>query len=188
MEYLDVVDTYGNPTGRIVSRDEAHRLAFLHRTAHVWIIRRRAGRMQVLLQKRSHHKDSYPDQWDISSAGHIPAGESWGESAVRELREELGISIPENRLTDIGCRRIDRDDIFHGEPFCDRQISKIFLLPLDLEEGSFVPQKEELSEVRWYDLDSAIDDTRKGRLGTCLDAGELETVREAALRSAGQVF
>ena len=38
MEYLDIVDDKGNPTGDIVSRDEAHDKGIRHRTAHVWII------------------------------------------------------------------------------------------------------------------------------------------------------
>ena len=46
---------------------------------------------ELLLQKRSHDKDSFPDCYDISSAGHVPAGSSVLDSAIRELSEELGI-------------------------------------------------------------------------------------------------
>ena len=35
MEYFDIVDENGNPTGEIVSRDEAHDKGIRHRTAHV---------------------------------------------------------------------------------------------------------------------------------------------------------
>ena len=40
MEYLDIVDEAGQPTGEIISRDEAHQQGILHRTAHVWVVRR----------------------------------------------------------------------------------------------------------------------------------------------------
>ena len=75
MEYLDIVDEQGRPTGGIVSRAEAHEKGILHRTAHVWVVRNVTGRAEVLLQKRSEEKESFPGMYDTSSAGHIPAGE-----------------------------------------------------------------------------------------------------------------
>ena len=57
MELLDIVDEKGNPTGETVPREVAHREGIRHRTAHVWIFRRRGGVVQILLQKRSDNKD-----------------------------------------------------------------------------------------------------------------------------------
>ena len=91
MEYLDIVDENGCPTGEVISRDIAHRDGVLHRTAHVWVIRELEGKTQILLQKRSMEKESFPSLYDTSSAGHIPAGAEPVESALRELGEELGI-------------------------------------------------------------------------------------------------
>ena len=100
MEYLDVVDEFGNPTGEIVERQKAHREGIRHRTSHVWIIREYNG-IEVLLQKRSENKDSYPGCYDISSAGHLIAGSEYKESALRELKEELGISAKIDELHEI---------------------------------------------------------------------------------------
>jgi hypothetical protein len=52
MEVLDIVDESGQPTGRTVSREEAHREGILHRTAHDWVVREEGGRTEILLQKR----------------------------------------------------------------------------------------------------------------------------------------
>ena len=93
MEILDVVDETGAPTGETVERAEAHREGVRHRTSHVWIARNRNGRIQLLLQKRCMQKDSFPGCYDISSAGHIPAGGEFASSALRELKEELGITF-----------------------------------------------------------------------------------------------
>ena len=41
MELFDVIDSKGNPTGQIVSREKAHAEGIPHRTAHIWIIRKR---------------------------------------------------------------------------------------------------------------------------------------------------
>ena len=87
-EIFDIIDTQGNPTGETVTREKAHAEGIPHRTAHIWIIREKYGRTEVLLQKRSMNKDSFPGKFDTSSAGHIQAGDEPLESALRELGEE----------------------------------------------------------------------------------------------------
>ena len=82
MEILDI--------GKTIEREIAHQQGILHRTAHVWLLRKKQQKIQILLQKRSHFKDSFPDCYDISSAGHIPTGVDFIPSAIRELKEELG--------------------------------------------------------------------------------------------------
>ena len=69
-----------------------HEDGSLHPTVHTWIVRSndKSG-YDLLLQKRSECKDSNPGCWDISSAGHVEAGHGYLESAIRELKEELGI-------------------------------------------------------------------------------------------------
>ena len=123
MEWLDIVDENGVPTGQVVSRQEAHRLGLRHRTSHVWIVRRREGNLQVLLQKRSEEKDSYPGCYDISSAGHIPAGADFVPSALRELKEELGVTARPEEFLYCGQRRFRFQEVFHGSPVRDAQVS-----------------------------------------------------------------
>lgn len=57
MEILDICDELGNPTGKTVERKIAHQQGILHRTAHVWILRKKENKIQILLQKRSEQKD-----------------------------------------------------------------------------------------------------------------------------------
>lgn len=73
-EYLDVIDDNGNLTGEMVAREVAHRDGIRHRTSHLWLLRKKDGALQILLQKRSADKPSFPNCYVISSAGHIPAG------------------------------------------------------------------------------------------------------------------
>ncbi len=49
---------------------------------------------RVLLCHRSPERRWYPDVWDLAG-GHVGAGESPARALVRELREELGVSIAE---------------------------------------------------------------------------------------------
>ena len=60
MELLDIVDESGEPTGKTVERSEAHLNGIRHRTSHVWLLRRKGGELELLLQKRSDDKDSFP--------------------------------------------------------------------------------------------------------------------------------
>ena len=43
MEIFDVVDETGQPTGEVISREEAHQQGVLHRTAHVWLVKKKPG-------------------------------------------------------------------------------------------------------------------------------------------------
>lgn len=88
MEILDIVDEKGVPIGKTIERAIAHAEGIRHRTSHVWLLKRSPEGVQILLQKRSKNKDSFPGCYDISSAGHIPAGEDFVPSALRELRIE----------------------------------------------------------------------------------------------------
>ena len=117
MELFDIIDENGNPTGKIVERSIAHAEGIPHRTAHIWIIRRRNEKTEILLQKRSRNKDSFPGKFDTSSAGHIQAGDEPMESALRELEEELGIHAESADLQFAGKFPISFAREFHGKIF-----------------------------------------------------------------------
>ena len=176
MEWLDIVDENGEPVGKTVERSYAHRNGIPHRTAHVWIFRKQEGRTEILLQKRSENKDSFPGCYDISSAGHIPAGAEYIPSALRELSEELGLTVTEASLEYCGIKRVSTDDCFHGIPYHDRQVTKIYMLWYTPEMGDFVLQEEEVSEVRWMEFPDCMDGVRNGTFANCIDLQELETL------------
>ena len=94
MELFDVIDEDGNKTGQVKERGVAHRDGTLHSTVHIWIVRpNRESGYDILLQKRSECKDSNPGAYDISSAGHVSAGDELMESALREMEEELIVNL-----------------------------------------------------------------------------------------------
>lgn len=174
MEYFDVVDDLGNPTGVTVDRERAHAEGIPHRTAHVWIVRRKNDKVQILLQKRCENKDSFPGCYDISSAGHIPAGVEYIDSAIRELKEELGVDIRPEALVYCGVKNIVFDSVFHDKEFHDKQISKVFMLWLDMEEDEFTIQQEEIEEVKWMDFQECKIAVRDNTIPNCILLDELE--------------
>ena len=182
-EYLDVVDENGTPTGKTVERSVAHREGFPHRTSHLWLVRKRGGRIQVLLQKRAMTK-SFPGCYDISSAGHIPAGQDYYPSAIRELKEELGLTVKESELIPCGDMKIVWDDVFFGIPYHDRQYTKVLLLWADIEEDQLTLQKEEVDGVLWIDLQECMDRVAAGTIQNCISPEELKLVQAAAAATA----
>ena len=188
MELLDIVDEQGNPTGQTVERKKAHREGIRHGSSHVWLLRRRGdnagcagmtGNVEILLQKRSGSKDSFPGCYDISSAGHIPAGEDYISSALRELWEELGVEAKGSELQYCGKRFIHYEEMFYGEPFIDNQVSKIYILWLDREAEEFILQEEEVEEVKWFGFEECVELVRENRIPHCIMMEELEMLRNA---------
>ena len=185
MEYLDVCDEKGQPTGGIVSRDKAHRDGIPHRTAHVWVIREEKGRIQVLLQKRSANKESFPGMYDTSSAGHIPAGCEPLDSALRELREELGIEAGEGQLCYIGaiCNRYEAQ--FRGKIFRDNEYCSVYLYREPLDAESLHLQTEEVERVDWFDLEQVREEIEHSRERFCVPGASLDLLRRFLLMEQG---
>src|SRR5688572_32467185 len=90
-EIFDVVNDRDEIIGRN-TRAEVHRLGLQHRAVHVVVFNARG---EIFLQKRSMKKDCFPGAWDSSAAGHLDCGEEYDVCAVRELGEELGLTLAE---------------------------------------------------------------------------------------------
>lgn len=181
MELLDIVTENGIPTGETVERSVAHANGIRHRTSHVWILRRNAkGAVEVLLQKRSACKDSFPNCYDISSAGHIPAGSEFLPSALRELEEELGLLAQPDELVFCAQRRFFSKTQFHGKPFVDNQVTNVYCLWRDVDPSECHLQASEVSAVKWMDFQQCLDEVRQGDDKYCIYVEELEMIAEGA--------
>lgn len=137
-ERFDVVDAEDRVL-RQATRGEVHREKLWHRAIHVLVFDRED---RVFLQKRSRLKDSAPGCWDSSCSGHLDAGESYDAAAVRELAEEIGVTIdhvPERWLRLTACDETGWEFVWvyrmrHEGPFQ--------LHPAEIEAGAWfsVPQ------------------------------------------------
>ena len=153
MEIFDIVDEKGIPTGETIERTQAHEKGVRHRTAHIWIVREQDGKAQLLLQKRSAEKDSFPGRFDTSSAGHIQAGDEPEESAIRELDEELGIRASKEDLTFAGCFDIQYEKEFYGKMFRDNEVAFVYMYTKHVDAKKLTLQKEEVECVEWFDME-----------------------------------
>lgn len=175
LELFDILNEDGSKTGVIKERGVAHREGALHGTVHIWIVREneKSG-YDVLLQKRSNHKDSHPGCYDISSAGHISAGDEIMESALRELWEELGLSVQPEQLELFGTTHVKFEKTFYGKRFRDNEISSDFVYrqPVDIDKLNL--QESEVSEVRWMDYEECRQKVAQGSMPNCINPEEFE--------------
>ena len=179
MELFDVRNQDGTKTGIVRERGVAHRDGSPHATSHIWVVRTndKSG-YDLLLQKRSQCKDSNPGCYDISSAGHVAAGDDYLPSAVRELEEELGIKTSEDKLHFVGFHQGGFEDVFHGKPFKDYEISAVYVYEEPVKTEELILQKSEVEEVIWMDLEECRKKILSRELKNCIYPDELELLSE----------
>ena len=90
-ELFYLVDEEDNILGSI-TRAEAHDGSRkLHRAVEIIVSNERG---QILFQKRSMKKDTCPGEWALSVGGHVTFGDSYEEAVVKEMQEEIGLTVP----------------------------------------------------------------------------------------------
>lgn len=146
MELVQVVNEDGSLTGQVVEKDYAHDHGLIHAEVAAFVINDKG---QILLQKRASSKRHNPDKWALSG-GHVGAEEGLDEAILRELREELGVQFCKNDLHKFSAYQelVMAPDNPH--------VTYFYYVRCDKPEAEFVIQREELSEVKWFDIDRVI--------------------------------
>lgn len=142
MEMIDILDENGNAKGEVQDRNTVHQIGLWHKVVYVWIIN---SKNELLIQKRSSNKDKDPNLWTISASGHLSAGDSSKDGALRELYEELGIQIIEEELNYLFTVKQHK---VHRKDYIDNEIVDVYLVKKDLDLNDLTMQKEEVSEIR----------------------------------------
>jgi len=143
MEYFDVLDEFGNKTGKTKLRSEVHRDGDWHKSVHIWIIN---DNKEILLQRRCATKDSHPNMLDISSAGHLTAGDDSLEGAIREIKEELNLDVNKNDLIFIKTvKNISRP----REDFINNEFADMYMLRTNKKIEDMKFQEDEISEIMY---------------------------------------
>lgn len=155
-ERIDILDSEGNFTGTSCLKSKAHKEGLFHATVHVWFF---TSDHQVLLQKRALTKKVFPGLWDVSVAGHIGAGETISEAAIREVEEEIGLIITERKFTKIGIRK---DKITHSNGILDHEFKHIFISKLTTSISKLSRQIHEIDAIQLFDLGILKDASKHG--------------------------
>lgn len=152
-EPFDVVRADGTSTGLVKPRGQIHRDGDWHRALHVWVAGTdEAGAPFLMFQRRSPHKDTWPNRYDATVGGHYRAGETLAE-AMREIEEEIGISPDGLALRPLGVRVCANE----AEPgVIDRELQDVFLLRDDRPLEAYRPYPIELAALVRFPLDALI--------------------------------
>jgi isopentenyldiphosphate isomerase len=146
-EEFPLVNDRGEVIGRAL-RSQVHKNpALMHPVVHCLVVNSRGD---FLLQLRSRHKDVQPGRWDTSVGGHVAFGEAIESALAREMREELGLdaAVLAPRLIH---RYVMRSEI-------ETELVYTYLCET---EGPFVPEPDEIDEVRFWSAEQIA-----GALGT----------------------
>ncbi|MCA0131799.1 NUDIX hydrolase [Winogradskyella alexanderae] len=142
-EFIDIVSKTGDPTGKVALKSEAHKNGWYHNTIHLWLYTLNG---QILLQQRSHKKLIYPLLWDVSVAGHIDAGESFIEAAIREAKEEIGLELIPSHLNKIGVK-LHKSSYNNGEVL-DYEFHQVYIAQLTTDIEELKPQEDEVEALK----------------------------------------
>ena len=118
------------------------------------------NKKELLLQKRSATKKSHPNCWDISGAGHIKAGETVLEGAIRELKEELGIKINASDLKFIATVKSTKNPK-------NMEFAYVYLLRCNEKVENYIFEDDEVSEVKYVyfeELEKMVANREEGLL------------------------
>ncbi len=144
MELLDIYDENNKATGQKLDRKEVHKLGLWHREAVVIVINKKN---KILLQKRSYKRHNYPGKWGLM-AGHVKSGDTPKLTAVRELKEEIGLSVNSKDLRFL--------EIYIKKDKTNKAFIYIYVLKTNKQIKDFTIQKEELTKLKFYSIDSLI--------------------------------
>ncbi len=138
-EIIQIVDR-NNLETEILPRRVMREQGLIHRASYILVFNEEG---ELFLQKRTAGKDLYPSCWDVAAGGVVLAGESYEESAARELAEELGVTATFSHLF---------DQYFEEED--NRVWGRIFSC---VHNGPFQLQKEEVAFGRFMKIDDIFE-------------------------------
>lgn len=154
MEFWDLYNDKREKTGRIHERGKAIPEGYYHLCVSVWLVNRKG---EFLLSQR-HPDKEYPLCWECTG-GSVLAGESSLDGALREVKEELGITLaPEKGKILFQTRRDQRQDYYD-----------VWIFPYDVDIDKLRLQSTEVVAARWVNSETLLDLYHDGKLHPLLN-------------------
>jgi isopentenyldiphosphate isomerase len=140
-ELVDITDATGTVIGTATRREMRAR-NLPHRCTYVLVFNRRGD---LFVHQRTATKDVNPSFWDVAAGGVVAAGESFDDSARRELREELGVDATPEPLFPF--RYADGRTVAHAMAYRVTHDGPFVFQPEEVARGEFVPVAD---LERWF--------------------------------------
>jgi isopentenyldiphosphate isomerase/ASC-1-like (ASCH) protein len=159
-EEYDVLDESGNSLGFKQKRSELHLNGKWHAASHIWIIN---PKRELLITRRSLDAGTSPGAWTMSAGGHVDSGETPLESAIREVKEEIGIEFSESRFKKLFVTKFKSGNYFPGRKV--NQFHHVFLIESDLPLEKYRADRNEVIDIKFI---------HHGKLKRLIANGEIE--------------
>ena len=153
MEYFDVLDEQGKVTGEKALRKEVHAKGLWHNTVHVYLFRKRNNVVEFLVHLRSKTVDQNPGIWDTRFGGHVKTGETIEETALNEVKDEIGLSVKNDDLLFGG------KTTYNGET--NKEFITIYFYNFEEDIETLVFDGGEVQEVKWMSVNKIIEESNK---------------------------
>ncbi len=140
MEIWDLYDEKRKLTGRTHIRGEELPDGCYHLVVHVWI---RNSRGEYLISQRAADRPTYPLKWECVG-GSVIKGEDSLHGALREVKEEVGISLPAESGRVVYTKTRGYVD---GRRFND--IMDVWLFEYDGDADLANADTKEVADTRW---------------------------------------
>lgn len=142
-EILPVVDKK-NTLVKKARRSFIHNKGLFHRAVNILVLN---SKKEIFLQQRSGEKTICPFLWDISAAEHVKTGETYHQTCLRGLREELGIVAKIKMIRDV---HLQKNTYLHGK-IKDYEYIKLFAA---LYDGKISIDKKEVKNGKFFTLEA----------------------------------
>lgn len=172
-EYFDILNPDGTPTGKIKERNAVHHDGDLHGSVHIWLFRD----SKVLLQKRRDDKESFSSCYDAACTGHISAGETPIESAIRETEEEISLKLKPEDLHFLH----DQILTVHQGDFISNEFNRVYFVDESVSLDTLKYDEKEITELRFFEIEDLKNRLKNKEKGFCMTYDELIRVIDCAV-------
>lgn len=159
-EFWDLLDYDGNPIGETHPRGINLPENKYHKCIDAWIYNNKG---EILLSQRSLDKETFPGAWE-PTGGAVLAGERSLDAAVREIREELGITADKTAGT-----LLDTHHRNWNDEFIYNDIVDVWIFPYNETVNLNEALTNEVNAVKWISLDEFKNLSESGQLVDNLD-------------------
>jgi isopentenyldiphosphate isomerase len=139
-ELVEHVDPDGTVID-VVLRSRMRRENLRHRSVAIVVTNTRG---ELLIHRRADDKDVFPGWWDLAAGGVVGVGETYADAAVRELGEELGVSVDDPAFVTSG----------HHDDEHAREVCHVFRV---VHDGPFHFDDGEITEARFVTPHELVD-------------------------------
>ena len=157
-EFVEILKENGKSTEKNISKKEAHKYGVCHGISAIGLIDKKG---RLLIQKRAETKKDEPNKWDLSSAGHIDAGETAIDAAIREMYEELGVKVDENELLliDTYLNKVKLNEDIYINHF-----TYLYIVKKDIKLKDIIIQEKEVSEIKFVNKKDFLEISNNGMM------------------------